>query len=51
MSMTIGFIISIFTIMVMWYLALIGVMKEQAMTWRDLFRLIRKKFGKKEDAE
>lgn len=59
MSMTTGLLISIPTIMLMWYLALIGVMKEQAMTWRDLFRLIMKRFGcfcksrngKKEDAE
>ena len=51
MSITTGFLISIPTIMLMWYLALIGVMKEQAMTWHDLFRMIMKKFGKKEDAE
>lgn len=51
MSITTGFLISISTIMVMWYLALIGVMKEQALTWRDLFKLIMKRFGKKEDAE
>lgn len=50
MSMTLGFVISISTIMVMWYLALIGVMKEQCLTWRDLFRMILERFGK-EDSE
>lgn len=51
MSMTTGLLISIPTIMLMWYLALIGIMKEQCLTWRDLFRMIMKRFGKKEDAE
>lgn len=52
----IGLFISLTSICLMGYLALIGVMNEQNLTWRDLFRMM-KKFGKtvdtttKEDAE
>ncbi len=47
--MTTGFWVSIAGILVMWYLALMGILHEQNMTLSDLFRMILKRFGKKEE--
>lgn len=43
--MTTGFWVSITGILVMWYLALMGILHEQNMTLSDLFRLIMEKFS------
>lgn len=51
--MTTGFWVSLGGIIVMWYLALMGILHEQNMTLSDLFRLIMEKFRsiKKEDKD